>query len=414
MAKKSGNRKKQKNKRIKNKQLPFNTNMPAATLHSTNLPDIEPAVGLDFNEQAVTKSEIKTSEPELKPVEKESIQAEPIQPDTAMKVAKPESKASETLEKTEVSKKHTKKSLKSSAELKPSKTYLDYSNIKLPDSYGENKVSLIVRDPEYLFAYWDTEKKGVSSGFSSLQTNRSSIKIYKSFDKNITQKNGILHKEILLSDRLSSQYIKTDSSYKYYKAFMEEYSSNALSKQIAISNTVELPNIQVANVIEKEWKTVEKLYKNLRAILKKQPEPEVAGKSLNFEQQKAPLKTMPLIGKDAIIQHKEIILKGNEHFNHRPPLPRPTPMKDVFTANQDKPFAKPSYKHLHKPISKTIKPEPFAKPFIPVNVSLFFERRKHTVIKYPKITFRDIKAVNYAQEVRNIIVEKYNISSFRI
>ncbi len=207
----------------------------------------------------------------LKPVEPKDTKNKDIETtaevitDKNVKTKKPP-----TEEKEQSAKKQNSDQIKQIKKHK-SGTFLDYNAKKLPESYDEDKLTILVRDPEFIFVYWDLAKKTSKSKQMPVHdflAGKLILKIYKSFDSDITAQTGILHREILLSENADSKYVKVDESYKYYIATLEA-SGFMESKTLATSNIVDIPISSRASSTNREWKAVEELYKKLRNVLKK-------------------------------------------------------------------------------------------------------------------------------------------------
>ncbi len=141
------------------------------------------------------------------------------------------------------------------------KTYLDYDKLSLPVSYGENKLVLIIRDSQKIFAYWD-----ILHTKSEKKNNLIYITIYKSNDKSLNAKTGIQHSRTVKPAVSGSMYLDIDPLYRHY--YGEITIQKALrSKLLSTSNTVSIPIPEKETQPVAEWKTMETLFRQMRQVI---------------------------------------------------------------------------------------------------------------------------------------------------
>jgi hypothetical protein len=159
------------------------------------------------------------------------------------KVARPPEKTEERIEE-------SKYFVPQIAETKPRKKDFDF-----PHSYGENKIVLLVRDPQWVHAYWEiTPKKydeardflgGVfGSSREVLRVHDASMEPWKSFD-------------IDTSYGARNWYINVPESNRTYVVDIGFLAPDGRFFLMARSNAVTTPRSGMSDVIDEEWMTVD-------------------------------------------------------------------------------------------------------------------------------------------------------------
>jgi hypothetical protein len=109
-----------------------------------------------------------------------------------------------------------------------------------PESYGVDRVRLLVKDPEWLFAYWDVspdslKKLGRSLGERALALSRLTLRITD------PTKGGA--SDILLPPGARWWYVRTDDTRRSYRAELGVTLPSGEFRRLAESNTVITPRV---------------------------------------------------------------------------------------------------------------------------------------------------------------------------
>ncbi|HXY40758.1 MAG TPA: DUF4912 domain-containing protein [Vicinamibacteria bacterium] len=109
-----------------------------------------------------------------------------------------------------------------------------------PETYGVDRVRLLVRDPEWIFAYWDVSPEGMRSlgrslGERALALSRLTLRILDPVG------GGSL--DILLPPGARWWYVRTDSARRTYRAELGVTLPSGEFRRIAESNTVVTPRV---------------------------------------------------------------------------------------------------------------------------------------------------------------------------
>ena len=109
-----------------------------------------------------------------------------------------------------------------------------------PESYGVNRVRLLVKDPEWLFAYWDVDPAVLSSlrrdlGERALALSRLTLRLSDTVEGGSTV--------ILLPKAARSFYIRADGASRSYQAELGLTLPSGEFRALAASNTVGTPRV---------------------------------------------------------------------------------------------------------------------------------------------------------------------------
>jgi hypothetical protein len=109
-----------------------------------------------------------------------------------------------------------------------------------PETYGVNRVRLLVRDPEWIFAYWDVSPSsmkdlGKSLGERALALSRLTLRVLDPVSGGSS--------DILLPPGARWWYIRTDSARRTYRAELGVTLPSGEFRRLAESNTVVTPRV---------------------------------------------------------------------------------------------------------------------------------------------------------------------------
>jgi len=109
-----------------------------------------------------------------------------------------------------------------------------------PETYGVNRVRLLVRDPEWIFAYWDVNPAAMkdlarSLGERGLQLSRLTLRVQDPVSGGSS--------DILLPPGARWWYIRTDSARRSYRAELGVTLPSGEFRRLAESNTVVTPRV---------------------------------------------------------------------------------------------------------------------------------------------------------------------------
>lgn len=132
---------------------------------------------------------------------------------------------------------------------------------ELPDRYNETKLTLMMRDPEWCFFYWDISDNDIS--YHSLKNRRISVRIFHVFGYDIT--NGEIHREVAVNAIYGDRYINLAMPHAYFIAELGYYDENNRFIVLARSNMIYAPRDSISSNYDEEWMVNEEIIKLLKA-----------------------------------------------------------------------------------------------------------------------------------------------------
>jgi hypothetical protein len=114
-----------------------------------------------------------------------------------------------------------------------------------PETYGRNRVRLLVKDPQWLFAYWDVdpgELRGLRDSIGERATALSRLTL------KISDVNHGGTSVILLPEGARSWYVRADETRRSYRAELGITLPSGEFRRLAVSNTVTTPRVGPSSV----------------------------------------------------------------------------------------------------------------------------------------------------------------------
>jgi hypothetical protein len=113
-----------------------------------------------------------------------------------------------------------------------------------PESYGQNRIRLLVRDPEWIFAYWDVKPQSLeelakSLGARTLALSRLTLRVVDPVSGGSS--------DILLPPGARWWYVRTDAARRTYRAELGVTLPSGEFRRLAESNTVVTPRVGPAS-----------------------------------------------------------------------------------------------------------------------------------------------------------------------
>ena len=145
------------------------------------------------------------------------------------------------------------------------------ASFKFPSGYGDNKIVLLVRDPWWLFAYWEIKKKKEEEATRKIRgagekPGKFVLRVYNVTGVNFNGKNARSFFDIDLKGLASSWYVNVDPPDSSWAVDIGIISNKGNFYLLARSNSVRTPCFGMSDVLDAEWMATEKEF---RKILKR-------------------------------------------------------------------------------------------------------------------------------------------------
>lgn len=234
----------------------------------------------------------------------------------------------------------------------------DRKSFRFPPGYGDNKIVLLVRDPWWMFAYWEIRKEKedeVSTKISDSGDERvkSILRVYDVTGVNFNGNNANSYFDIELNGLASTWYINVSSPGRSWIVDIGILTKKGKFYLLARSNVVQTPRFGMSDSLDAEWMIPEDEYWKLfglsggfgvgkgslevREMLKKRLEEQITSgavsSSASFYRKPAPRKFWMVVNTELIVygatepdakvtvQGKEIPLRPDGTFSLRFALP---------------------------------------------------------------------------------------------
>ncbi len=138
---------------------------------------------------------------------------------------------------------------------------------ELPDGYGDNRIVLMVRDPLWLFTYWEIRKDVLNGVLNSLGplANRSKtvIRLYDITDIIFNGNNAHRRFDTDVALEQTNWYLHVGSPDRVFCAEIGILTANGTFRILARSNTIRTPRTTVSDVIDEKWMGIESFYEKV-------------------------------------------------------------------------------------------------------------------------------------------------------
>lgn len=139
----------------------------------------------------------------------------------------------------------------------------------LPASYHQDILVLMIRDPQTAFLYWDL-KASEEKQTEEAPAGQYYIKIYKGSSGEFSSGEAVLHQEFPIMGGTRSCYFTLDDNYDTYHAILEYVPFFEEPLPVAQSNIIVPPKGSNAAEFDREWKSIEKIYRKFYSLVKKE------------------------------------------------------------------------------------------------------------------------------------------------
>jgi len=136
---------------------------------------------------------------------------------------------------------------------------------KFPMGYGDNKIVLLIRDPWWIFAYWEVQKDKEEGIIRKIESNgdaaaKSVLRIYDVTDVNFNGKNANSFFDIDLKGLATNWYINVGTPDRSWVVDIGIVSKRGDFYLLARSNSVRTPRFGISDQLDAEWMMPEEEY----------------------------------------------------------------------------------------------------------------------------------------------------------
>lgn len=136
---------------------------------------------------------------------------------------------------------------------------------RFPPGYGDNKIILLVRDPWWIFAYWETRKDKEEDVMRKMEANadsaeKSVLRVYDVTDVNFNGKNANSFFDIDLKGLAANWYINVGTPDRSWVVDIGIVSKKGDFYLLARSNPIRTPRFGMSDQLDAEWMMPEEEY----------------------------------------------------------------------------------------------------------------------------------------------------------
>ncbi|MFA6142029.1 MAG: DUF4912 domain-containing protein [Candidatus Omnitrophota bacterium] len=129
---------------------------------------------------------------------------------------------------------------------------------RFPSGYGDNKIVLLVRDPWWVFTYWEIRKDREEEIVRKIESageraSKSVLRVYDVTSVNFNGKNAHSFFDIELKNLASNWYINVNSPDRAWVVDIGILSNKGNFYLLARSNVVRTPAFGMSDVLDAEW-----------------------------------------------------------------------------------------------------------------------------------------------------------------
>lgn len=135
---------------------------------------------------------------------------------------------------------------------------------ELPDSYGDNRIVLMVIDTEWLFTYWELRNDVIESARNTLiplaEGAKTILRVYDVTDIIFNGYNAHKYFDIEVVGGARSWYIPVGEPNRSFCVDIGFLAPDRTFRVLSRSNTVRTPRMGVSGVVDEEWMSIKELY----------------------------------------------------------------------------------------------------------------------------------------------------------
>lgn len=139
---------------------------------------------------------------------------------------------------------------------------------ELPQSYGIDRLILLVKDPYWLYAFWEitaSKLEEFTTSYGDLWNNSNSImRVYDVTGVDFNGNNAQSFFDIIINDYTDNWHIKVGNANRTYCIDLGRLLPNGNFISILRSNSVTTPRDTLSDNMDEEWMWIEGIYRTVR------------------------------------------------------------------------------------------------------------------------------------------------------
>ncbi|HEY3346201.1 MAG TPA: DUF4912 domain-containing protein [Nitrospirota bacterium] len=141
---------------------------------------------------------------------------------------------------------------------------------ELPASYGDDEITLLVRDPHWGFAFWEVTQQKLDDMRASLGEDgrdaHLALRLYDITGINFNGFNANTHYDTGIFERVGNWYLNTGNPGGTFVTDVGLKTPNGVFITLARSNAIDMPRDTVSEVLDEEWLLPEEIAQRIFAL----------------------------------------------------------------------------------------------------------------------------------------------------
>lgn len=155
--------------------------------------------------------------------------------------------------------------------------------MELPNAYGIDRLVLLVRDPHWLYAYWEisaTKQEEFNSNFGleAWNASRPVLRVYEVAGDHFNGSNATSYTDIGLGEQDDNWHINVGKANSNYCVDLGRIFPDGRFITLLRSNMVTTPREALSDILDEEWMWIEGIYDTLNQINYGMSSPVIAEK----------------------------------------------------------------------------------------------------------------------------------------
>ncbi len=142
---------------------------------------------------------------------------------------------------------------------------------ELPQAYGIDRLVLLVRDPQWLYAYWEVsatkqEEFNSNFGLEAWNSSRPVLRVYEVAGDNFNGTNASCYTDINLGVQDDNWHINVGKANSTFCVDLGRVFADGRFITLLRSNIVTTPRESLSDVLDEEWMWIEGVYRTLSGV----------------------------------------------------------------------------------------------------------------------------------------------------
>lgn len=142
---------------------------------------------------------------------------------------------------------------------------------EIPWHYGVNRLVLMVRDPNWLFAYWEItaakqEEFNRQHGTTAWKESRPVLRVYDVTGVDFNGNNANRYMDFAISDYVDNWHIEVSRPNAAFCVDLGRVFPDGKFVTLLRSNVVQTPSVAVSDLVDEEWMWIEGIYRTITRL----------------------------------------------------------------------------------------------------------------------------------------------------